>query len=350
MPFAALHLALALQITGAPAVEPVAAHREVLVMGTILRGSVEATSHDQAQAALERAVAEIEGWERLLSTWDPATPMSVANRAPIGIKVPLPSTLAALLDEALTWSSGTGGAFDPVLGALVDAWDLRGGGRTPDEVELREALARSGTGTFGIDGRTGTLTRLSPGAWIDTGAFGKGAALRAAGSALRPFEVTRGTLDLGGQILVVGTDPEPGEVVVAHPRHRTHPVARLLLQPGWSAATSGNSERGIDVDGKRLGHILDPRTGRPAPDWGSVTVVAADPLVADILSTALYVMGPDAGLAWAEARDDVGALFLVADGDGTVQTLSNRAMNRWLAQPPAGAGSSTTHAPERRIP
>lgn len=350
MPASSFHLALAFQLTAAPVSDPGAAHREVMVMGTVLRGAVEAATPYQARTALERAVAEIEGWERLLSTWDPATPMSVANRAPVGAPVPLPTPLAAVLGEAVSWSSRTAGAFDPMVGALVDAWDLRGGGRTPDNDQLRDALARSGTGVIGIDGKNGTLARLTPGSWIDTGAFGKGAALRAAANTLRPFEVTKGTLDLGGQVLVVGTDPEPTPVAVSHPRDRTQSVASLALRSGWSAATSGNSERGIDVDGRRLGHILDPRTGRPAPDWGSVTVVAADPLVADILSTALFVMGPDAGLAWAEARDDVGALFLVDNGDGTLQTLSNRAMNRWLVQPPAGAGASNTYAPERRIP
>ena len=73
-----------------------------------------------------------------------------------------------------------------------------------------------------------------------------------------------------------------------------------------------------------------------------------DPLVADVLSTALYVMGPDAGLAWVSARSDIGALFLVRSGP-QLQTLSNRAMERWLVTP-AHADSNTTSSPERRLP
>lgn len=149
--------------------------------------------------------------------------------------------------------------------------------------------------------------------------------------------------------MVLGPPEWSVDVAVAHPIHRASPAVTLTLHGGHSVATSGNSERGITVDGRRLGHLLDPRTGLPAPDWGSVSVVSADPLVADILSTALYVMGPEAGLAWAEQRDDVGVLFLVSDGDD-VKTLLNQAMTRWLVQPPATTGSPDIPAPERRLP
>jgi thiamine biosynthesis lipoprotein len=95
-------------------------------------------------------------------------------------------------------------------------------------------------------------------------------------------------------------------------------------------ATSGTSERWAQVDGRRLGHILDPRTGRPAPAWGSVTVVHPDPLVADILSTALYVMGPDEGLRWLDDHPGIAALFLDVR-DETVIPRWTGAMERWLA-------------------
>jgi len=81
-------------------------------------------------------------------------------------------------------------------------------------------------------------------------------------------------------------------------------VARLDL-PAGSVATSGNSERGVVVEGRRIGHLLDPRTGRPAPDFGSLTVWAERALEADCLATGLYVLGPERALAWAEAHPGV---------------------------------------------
>jgi thiamine biosynthesis lipoprotein len=98
-------------------------------------------------------------------------------------------------------------------------------------------------------------------------------------------------------------------------------VAELSIE-GGSVSTSGNGERGIVVEGERLGHILDPRTGAPAPDFGSLTVWTADPLRADCLSTGLYVLGPEWALAWAAAHPGVEVLVLRTDG-GQLRALAS---------------------------
>ena len=101
-------------------------------------------------------------------------------------------------------------------------------------------------------------------------------------------------IDLGGQLVVhhEGEDERAFELALAHPRERSRIVARLTVVSG-SVATSGNSERGLVIDGERHGHILDPRSGRPARDFGSLTVWASDAFTADCLATGLYVLGPD---------------------------------------------------------
>lgn len=325
------------------------AERHLYVMGTVLGVRVPVGAAGSGSPAAEAATRAVEVADALLSTWAEATPMSRANRAPVGEAHRVPVELATLLAEVEAWAERTGRAFDPAVGALVDAWDLRGAGRHPSRAELDEALARSGSRGVRVDAEASTFTRLLDGAWMDTGAFGKGAALRAAADSVRTHGATRALLDLGGQVLALaGPAEEPWEVAVAHPSLRDTAVVMLRLA-GASAATSGNSERGLLVDGVRVGHILDPRTGHPVPWWGSVTVVSADPLVADILSTALYVMGPRDGLAWAAGLSDVGALFLV-ETDGVLTTLHNQAMERWLHAPPASAGANQPSSPERRIP
>lgn len=318
-------------------------------MGTVLRAEVQAASSRAAGRALEAAASDVERLGALLSTWDVATPMSAVNHAPVGEPWVAPSELLALLAEAEAWARRTDRAFDPTVGALVDAWDLRGEGRRPEAGTLAAALAAVGPTSFSLDETACSVTRHAPEAWIDTGAFGKGAALRSAAATLRRNEVDRALLNLGGQILALaGADQEPWTVAVAHPSRRDHAAARLRLAD-VSVATSGNSERGLVADGDSVGHILDPRTGQPVPLWGSVTVVSVDPLVADILSTALYVMGPETGLTWAEGQSDVGVLFLV-ETDGKIQTLHNQAMHRWLSEAPASAGIRDTPSPERRLP
>jgi thiamine biosynthesis lipoprotein len=156
---------------------------------------------------------------------------------------------------------------------------------------------------------------------MDTGGFGKGAALGAARSALLRHGVESSYLNFGGQVLTLGTDRGADWIVpVAHPSRRDEPVMRIRLR-GRSASTSSQSERHLDVDGRRLGHILDPRTGEPVPAWGSVTVVAEDPAFADALSTALLVLGPKAALAWGASREDIGVLVL--------QERGGRVVPRW---------------------
>jgi thiamine biosynthesis lipoprotein len=200
----------------------------------------------EAEAQIERAFAEAKRVELMLSTWIDDSELIRVNR---GAK-PGPE-LRALLDRAAEWSAKTGGAFDP---------------------QWREKV-------FGDKG-------------LEAGAFGKGYALD------RMLALTRGTvvLDFGGQLLVRGSR----EVAIAAPGDRALPVVALTLANA-SLSTSSTSEQ--------PGHIFDPRTGKPLPARGSVSVIARDATTADILSTALYVMGEEEGLRWADAHG-VAAIFI----------------------------------------
>ena len=307
--------------------------REAWVMGTRMHVVVEAPTRGAALRATEATLLEVERYDRLLSTWDPDSEIARVNTAPPGIPLSLTPELAGLLEEAEAWAVRSGRRFDPTVGALVDVWDLRGEGRIPTEVDLAEALARTGPEAFALDRRTPAVRRLVPGAWLDTGGFGKGAALRAAARVLKDHGVARALVDLGGQLWAGSEVGEPWPVGIAHPARR-HETVAVLEVGGVSVATSGTSERWGEVEGERLGHILDPRTGRPVPAWGSVTVVSPDPLEADVLATALYVMGPDEGMAWALGETDAGVLF-AREGDDGLDLTWNEAMERWLAASPA---------------
>lgn len=301
-------------------------------MGTRMRATVEAADGELAKQAIEAAFSEVRRLEAVLSSWRSDSELGRLNRSAPGVAMPASAELLGLLEEVREWSQRSAGAFDPVVGALIDAWDLRGSGRQPGAAELARALEASGWGRFELDRQGGTVTRRQAGTWMTAGGFGKGAGLRAARERLREFGVQWALLDFGGQLLAVGSPPGQAawRVAVAHPSRRQEEAAALRLL-NRSVATSGASERFIEVDGRRWGHILDPRTGQPAPAWGSVTVIAADAMVADLLSTALFVLGPVEGLTLARALDDVGVLFLV-ESAGEVTASWNRAMQMWLLQ------------------
>ncbi len=282
-----------------------------MVMGTALELRVEAVDRERALVASERAVAALEAAEARLSTWREDTELARLNRAPAGEPFALSPELASDLAAARRCWEETDGAFDPAVGPLVQAWGLRQGGRRPSAEEQRAAVAAAGFGDLRLE--SGRAVRERADLVLEEGAFGKGAGL---GDALRTLAaasgVTGAELDLGGQLAVLGR--EPRQVGVADPRRRDQEAVSLSIE-GGSISTSGNGERGIVVDGERLGHILDPRRGEPAPDFGSLTVWTADPLRADCLSTGLYVLGPERALAWAAKRSGVEVLVLRPRGD-----------------------------------
>jgi FAD:protein FMN transferase len=301
-------------------------------MGTVLRVVVAAPTRHEGIEAIESAFVAVRRADTLLSTWREDSEIASLNQAPVGRPFPITGRLRAVLGEVHRLARVTNGAFDPAIGSLVDAWDLRGSGRMPSLESLARARNASGMQHFILSraGTRPTVTRTHEHAWIDTGGFGKGVALKDACEALQRAGIKSASLNFGGQLVVFGPDQRGLEwsIPVAHPGRRTEPISWLHLRSG-SVSTSSQSERSVAVGGQRLGHILDPRTGRPTPAWGSVTVIARDPVIADVFSTALLVLGPDRGLQWARGRRDVAVLFLV-EGPGGVERRGNAELEKYL--------------------
>lgn len=305
--------------------------RVVVAMGTTLRIDVAARSRVAGLAATEAAVRAVEVVEQRLSTWRDDSELSRLNRAPIEVPFVLSAELRCDLEAAAAWWRATEGTFDPTIGTLLVAHDLRGAGRWPDAARL--AAARDDAGFSHVVLAADSVLRRRA-VQFDTGAFGKGLALDAAAAAARAAGASAATFDFGGQVLV-SDDSKDARVAfaIADPRHRERAVLRLEVGSG-SVATTGNSERGRWVDGRRLGHILDPRTGRPAADFGSVTVWCATAGAADAFSTALFVMGPDHALRWAAANAGVEVLVLRVDGDQLSARATPRLRERLTALVP----------------
>ncbi len=290
---------LTLALLGAGAVSGAEVDRTVLAMGTSLRVRVEGADAARLAAATESALQEVARIETACSTWRADSAWSRLNRAE-GAATPLDSEWLRLLASMKAWSLRTEGAFDPALMPLMEAWDIRGRGRQPGPAELRVVMRATGAAHLRLDQAAGTARFDHPHAGLEEGGFLKGYALDLAAMKLKEAGTTAGLLDFGGQLLALGT----AQAALADPDHRQTPRVAVRLVDA-SLSTSGTSERGR--------HILDPRSGRPCPAWGSVSVVSASALEADLLSTALYVMGPVRGLAWAEAHE-LSACFLLNDG------------------------------------
>ena len=295
---------------------PQQVERTVYLMGTLARFVGEARDRETGLRRLERMVRVVEATEAELSTWRDDSVLSGLNRQPVGVPHPLPAGTCDLLDRLATWHAATGGTFDPAVGRLVDAWGLRWSGPLPGGTSPDEAA--TGFRHIELDRTACTAARRAP-VTLDAGAFGKGEALDRVRRA-DPGAEGAWLIDFGGQVAVSGPGADgPWPVDIAHPERRAEPAAKFHLT-GGSLAISGPSDRDLRLhDGRRIGHILDPRSGRPVVRSASVTVWHEQAFVADVLSTALYVMGADAGLTWARARGLAAAYLIADDASGHVR-------------------------------
>jgi thiamine biosynthesis lipoprotein len=302
--------------------------REAYLMGTRAHLMVHARGRQEGLAQLDGALDTLEAVESELSTWRETSAVSALNRQPIGKPWRASQELCRTFADVWSWHRETNGAFDPGIGKVLAAWDVHGEGAVPSVSALARARAGSGLASLQFDPERCTVTRTAD-ATIDVGAFGKGEALDRAAAAFRD---TAWMIDLGGQISVGGIAPPNGawDVAIADPRRRDAPVLTVRLVNG-SLSTSGGSERDLIVGGERIAHHFDPRTGRPATFTGSVSVWHERGLVADMLSTALYVMGPEEGLEWAESRG-IAACYLIPDGS-KLEVRSTRRFRALFSEP-----------------
>jgi FAD:protein FMN transferase len=288
------------------------------LMGTVLEIVAVGEDPRAAGEALESAFAEVETAEARLSNWRAESELSRANREAAAGPVPLSPETFRSLCRALALARETEGAFDPTVGGVTEALGLTG--RVADPSRLPALAKAIGWWHARLDPGARTLAFDRSGLAIDSGGFGKGEALDRAAVELRRRGIRAARLNFGGQILVLDAGWQEGRaasfstVSLAAPDPSGRALARFDVA-GGSVSTSSDAER--------PGHLIDPRTGRPALFHGSVTVIADSGLRADALSTALFVMGPSEGLAFADRRG-IAALFALRRGTG-FQLLASRA-------------------------
>jgi len=297
---------------GVSRTEAAEVRREVLAMGTRLEVAASADDTNNAWLATEAAIRAVNAVEARLSTWREDSDISRINRAEVGRWVEVSPKTVEDLVSAVRWSRSTQGAFHPGMGALVEAWLGGVSGGLPEAAVVDELREASDLGYLQIE--EFQIRRLHTLFKLDTGAFGKGIALSEAADAALDAGAACVDLNFGGQVMRAGRCGEV-PIQIADPQERRTGVAICRLATG-GLATSGNSERGIRTGSDLSGHIIDSRTGGPSRFEGSVTVLASDSVAADCLSTALFVMGPEAGRVWirSHATLEIGAVWLSGDG------------------------------------
>lgn len=272
------------------------------------------------QQGVQQRIDEVSGE---LSRWHAGSSLNALNASASAGWQSVPPTLFEALDRALVLAEQTGGAYDPTVGPLVEAWGfgLRGPKYEPPTAQELQA-ARAHVGWFRIEiDRVARRVQRPEGVVIDLSSMTHGLAADRVASYLRSLGITRYLVDVGGELRVSAPEhAPPWHIAIEHPEG-TQPL-RVIAVRDAGIATSGDFRYFFDHHGRRYSHRIDPRTGEPVmDDLASVTVVAPESAQADALATALSVLGPTEGFEFAK-RGGIAALFVVRTAQGLEERMT----------------------------
>jgi thiamine biosynthesis lipoprotein len=306
-----------------------------LSMGSTLRLTAWTSDAGDAKSAFDEAFAEFARLENLMSTWVPESDVARVNRSAGHVPVKVHPVVLEVLDTARQMSEWTGGKFDITFAALTGLWkfDHDQNNVVPEPGEVRRRLPLVNYRAVEIDRAAGTVFVSRRGMSIHLGGIGKGYAVDRAADIFRRRGIHDFMIQSGGDIYVGGMkDGRPWRLGIQDPRGAANRIfAELDLSDG-TFSTSGDYERFFVKDGRRYHHILDPATGQPARGTRSVTIVANRAVIADGLSTGVFILGPDAGMKLIETLPDVEGV-IVSDRNDVLISSGLRDKVRIVAPP-----------------
>jgi FAD:protein FMN transferase len=269
---------------------PAQLHRETQVlMGTY----VEVISPDpRAPAIVFSEISRIEG---MLSKYRPESEVSRLNK---NGQVKASPEMFYIMEKSVGFWELSAGAFDVTVGPLMDLWGFtKKEFRRPSDGEIQEVLKIIGSNKIILNKQDYVVKFMLPGMRIDLGAIAKGFAVDCAVRKLKDAGISSCLINAGGQIYGLGEKSgRPWRVAIRSPR--AEGIAGYLEIKDQAVSTSGDYEQYFEKDKHRFSHIMNPHTGYPEDSKIiSATVIAADGLTADALSTSIAVLGKDKGLA-----------------------------------------------------
>lgn len=306
-------------------------------MGSQLTLAVWTTDEPRAVDTFEHVFREFDRLENLLSTWKDHSDVVRMNKNAGVTPVPVSQDTITVLREAAAASELTRGKFDITFGALSDIWrfDHDQDNIVPDRQLIEIRLPRIDYRAVQFDDTAKTAFITRPNTRVHLGGIGKGYAIDRARTLLKGQGFNDFLIQSGGDLYVGGTDNgTPWKLGIADPRGTQEPFATLQISDG-TFSTSGDYERFFIKDGKRYHHLIDPDFGEPAMGCRSVTIVASRAVLADALSTGVFILGPAEGMKLIETLPDVEGVIVTSDNEVLVSTgLKGRLT---LLRPPTNA-------------
>ncbi len=293
-------------------------------------------SQGQLLRISQGAFEVVQKLEEGLSSFKDTSLIAEANRLPVGEEITLDADAFYVLQKAQEISAESDGAFDVTVWPLKKLWmAAKEKSEPPTADAIHEALTRVGYRGLELDAGRKTLTIRSLGVQVDLGGVAKGYAIDQAARYLADQGVRSAMISGGGNMRFIGSPAEPRgwRVGVDHPRLVDHRALVVELPEARAVSTSGDYEDFFIYRGRRYSHIFDPRTGQPADTRvASVTVIAKDGTLADALSTAFFVLGPERGFALVEryGQEDAAAICIEETPEGELILSSSENIQRLL--------------------
>lgn len=280
--------------------------QQAYVFGTLVEVSVYGAPEAQAQQATAAVLARFDALHRSLHAWQPSALSQLNAALARGEAAPVTPELAAMLTEAQTLAAQSGELFNPAIGGLVALWGFHADtpqAQVPAAAAIQAQVAARPRMADLVIGAESVSSR-NPAVQLDLGGYAKGRALDAAVAILQAHGIGNALVNIGGNVIALGRHGDrPWRVGIQHPR-QAGTLATLDLQDGEAIGTSGDYQRFFEVGGRRYCHLIDPRSGMPASDMQSVTVLVRGAHAgtrSDALSKPLFIAGA-AGLADHAAR------------------------------------------------
>lgn len=294
-------------------------------MDTPVEISVVARDKESAYAAIALAFSEIERIEQLMSSYESQSALSRLNqRAGEGF-IEVDKELFYVISESIRLNKLSKGAFDITVAPLVETYSfdkrVEEGFVLPSKEEIKRKLHLVGSDKIIIDEKNTRIRFAIFGMKIDLGGIAKGYAVDRAIEVLKRRGINKALVNLGGNIFALGNSRRgPWQIGIQHPTIKNRIWATIELN-NQAAATSGNYERFFDFQGKRYGHIINPGTGRLVDNVLSTTIIAKSALEADGLSTAVFVLGAEAGMELIESIEGVEGVLITEDKENPPQLI-----------------------------
>ncbi len=269
------------------------------IMGTDVSVTLWHENAPEAESAIAAVMAEMKRIDTTLSPYKPTSELFQVNAAATSAVITISAELVALIDKSLYYSELSQGAFDISFASVGRYYDYRNG-RQPDSERRENLLEAIDYRLIKLDRNQRTLAFAHPQLQIDLGGIAKGYAVDRAIAILRKRGVRHAMASAGGDSRVLGDKRgRPWFIGIKNPRAKKEEVAVYLPLTDAAVSTSGDYERFfIDREsGKRIHHILNPKTGRSASTVTSVTIIGANGFDTDPLSTTVFVLGVKKGIA-----------------------------------------------------